>query len=246
MVLCVPEVEKRRDYSVQLIDQYTFNYGYIGSRMTGNGPGCYVVAAPRWDGAVPVSIREGFRSETDFSLAIYRTQLFGPGDIDRVKKIQARFTVQPLSAFAKHQAPAAPIPINFPGFTEDAFKTDFIRYLNFLLQFCPVAAEERDLRGRFTEIGIQPGRSFEFATLAAADRAAIADGVARGYDEISKRRDQLGKDENGWRAGSSFGTRAFYHGDYLLRAAAALAGDGELRTHGSIGRTRARHDHDMP
>jgi hypothetical protein len=29
---------------------------------------------------------------------------------------------------------------------------------------------------------------------------------------------------NGWRVGSSFGNRAFYHGDNLLRAAAAMAG----------------------
>jgi hypothetical protein len=32
VVLCVPEIEKRRYYTVQLVDMYTFNYGYIGSR----------------------------------------------------------------------------------------------------------------------------------------------------------------------------------------------------------------------
>src|SRR5579862_2316278 len=36
LVLCVPEVERDRYYSVQLIDMYTFNVGYIGSRTTGN------------------------------------------------------------------------------------------------------------------------------------------------------------------------------------------------------------------
>jgi hypothetical protein len=39
IVLCVPEVEKGRYYAVQLADMYSFNYGYIGSRATGNGPG---------------------------------------------------------------------------------------------------------------------------------------------------------------------------------------------------------------
>ncbi len=46
LVLCVPAVDKKRYYSVQLIDMYTFNYGYIGSRATGNGAGCYMVAGP--------------------------------------------------------------------------------------------------------------------------------------------------------------------------------------------------------
>jgi hypothetical protein len=48
IVLCVPEVEKGRYYSVQLVDIYTFNYGYIGSRATGNGAGCYMIAGPDW------------------------------------------------------------------------------------------------------------------------------------------------------------------------------------------------------
>jgi len=36
-VICNPEIEKGRYFSVQLIDMYTFNYGYMGSRTTGNG-----------------------------------------------------------------------------------------------------------------------------------------------------------------------------------------------------------------
>jgi hypothetical protein len=40
-------------------------------------------------------------SEAQFSLLIYRTQLFGPDDIDNVKKIQAGYTVGPLSSYAR-------------------------------------------------------------------------------------------------------------------------------------------------
>ena len=39
IVISVPAVEKKRYYSVQLIDGNTFNYGYIGSRATGNDAG---------------------------------------------------------------------------------------------------------------------------------------------------------------------------------------------------------------
>ena len=41
MVISVPAVEKERYYSVQLCDGNTFNYGYIGSRATGNEAGDY-------------------------------------------------------------------------------------------------------------------------------------------------------------------------------------------------------------
>ena len=48
MVLTVPAIEKQRYFSVQLIDAYTHNFGYIGSRTTGNDGGSFLVAGPRW------------------------------------------------------------------------------------------------------------------------------------------------------------------------------------------------------
>ena len=78
MVLCMPAIEKARYYDVQLIDLYTNNFGYIGSRATGNGAGCYLVSGPEWQGEKPPGIAKSFRSETQLGLVIYRTQLFNP------------------------------------------------------------------------------------------------------------------------------------------------------------------------
>ena len=58
IVLCVPKIEKSRYYVVQLVDMYTFNYAYIGSRATGNDAGCFVVAGPDWKGDTPAGIRK--------------------------------------------------------------------------------------------------------------------------------------------------------------------------------------------
>ena len=58
LVLCVPKVEKSRYYVVQLIDMYTFNYGYIGSRSTGNDAGCYMIAGPDCKGDTPAGIKK--------------------------------------------------------------------------------------------------------------------------------------------------------------------------------------------
>jgi hypothetical protein len=212
IVLCVPAVEKRRYYSIQLTDMYAFNYGYVGSRATGNDAGCYMVSGPDWKGEVPAGIAKVFPSETQFSLAIYRTQLFDPADIENVKKVQAGYRVQPLSAFLKQPAPPAPLAPKFPVFSESAFKTDFIAYLNFLMQFTPPVPEETALRARFAEIGIAPRKPYEFKSLPLEDRIGVGLGIKDGFESIQKRRNEIGTEANG------------YHGDYPLRAAAALAG----------------------
>jgi len=88
IVITVPVIEQNRYFSVQLIDQYTFNFDYMGSRTTGNDGGSFLVAGPNWKGETPAGIKKVFKCETEFALAIYRTQLFNPADIDNVKKIQ--------------------------------------------------------------------------------------------------------------------------------------------------------------
>ena len=113
LVLTVPAIDPKRYYSIQLIDAYTFNFDYIGSRATGNESGSFLVAGPGWKGATPKGIKKVFRSETELVFATYRTQLFDPADIDNVKKVQAGYKVQPLSAFLHQPAPAAKAKKNF-------------------------------------------------------------------------------------------------------------------------------------
>ena len=67
VVLSVPAVEKKRYYSVMLCDGNTFNYGYIGSRATGNEAGDYMVVGPDWKGETPPGIKKVFHSTTQFS-----------------------------------------------------------------------------------------------------------------------------------------------------------------------------------
>ncbi len=224
LVLCVPAVDPKRYYSVQLTDLYSFNVGYIGSRATGSKAGCYLVAGPGWTGDAPKGIAKVFTLETTFGLAIYRTQLFSPSDMPNVIKVQDGYKVQPLSAYLGQPAPAAAPRIDFPKFTDAAFKTDFPAYLNFLLQFAPTVPSEDSIRARFAKIGIAPGLPFAFDSLKDADKAAFGLGAKEGYKSIDDRRNAIGKVVNGWHVGAAFGDRAFFKGDYTLRAAAALAG----------------------
>src|SRR5262245_44338290 len=78
LVFTVPAVDKGRYYSLQVIDAYTFNFAYVGSRATGNDAGSYLLAGPNWKGEKPERIKDILRSETDFAFILYRTQLFNP------------------------------------------------------------------------------------------------------------------------------------------------------------------------
>jgi hypothetical protein len=198
----------------------------MGSRTTGNGAGSYMVAGPSWEGQTPPGIAKVFRSETDFSFALYRTQLFSPADIDNVKKVQAGYKAQTLSDFLRKPAPPPAPEVRWPRIDKKLARANPLAYVSFLLQFCPTAgpaAVEKSLRSRFRKIGIEAGKPFPADTLSADDKKEVQQGVIRGYLKIKERISTLGKDENGWRVGASFGDRTFYKGDWLLRAAAAMA-----------------------
>lgn len=224
IVLSVPAVEKRRYYAVQLTDGNTFNYGYIGSRATGSEAGDYLVAGPDWKGEAPPGIKKVFRSSTQFSAAIYRTQLFDPADMPNVVKVQAGYEVRPLSAYLKQPAPpAAPTP-SFPKIDKELVKTNFFEYLDFALQFAPAGPEEQAIRAKLARIGIGSGKTFDFKALSLEHKAEVGLGMKEGEAKVTKAADSVGKDINGWRVGTAFGDRAYYHGDWLLRASAAKAG----------------------
>ncbi|MGY6276069.1 DUF1254 domain-containing protein [Methylomonas sp. MgM2] len=227
MVLCMPEIDKERYYDVQLVDLYTFNYGYIGSRATGNGAGCFMVTGPDWQGQTPPGIVKAFHSETQFSFVIYRTQLFNPEDMDNVKKIQAEYRLQPLSAFLGQPAPPAAPAVDWPPFSREAFSSRFTEYLSFLLQFCPTAgpaAVEESLRTRFAKIGISANGASGQKELPPELQAALNDGVKAAFAKIEQTAEHVGTVVNGWQIGSAAGSREFYNGNWALRAAAAKLG----------------------
>jgi hypothetical protein len=224
MVISVPAVAKRRYYSVQLIDGNTYNYGYIGSRATGSEPGDYLVVGPGWKGKTPADIKKVFSSTTPFSLAVFRTQLFNPKDMPNVEKVQAGYKAQPLSTFLKQPAPPAAPKIDFRPATTAGIKKNYYEYLNAALEFVPPAPEEKDVRARLASIGIGPGKNFEFKDLSLEHKAAVLLGMKAGDDKVDKWLASGVKNINGWNIGSFFGDRAFYNGDWLMRAGAAKGG----------------------
>jgi hypothetical protein len=224
MVLSIPAVEKPRYFSVMHCDGNTFNYGYMGSRTTGAEPGDYLVAGPDWKGETPAGIKKVFRSSTQFSAAAYRTQLFSPEDMPNVVKIQSGYKAQPLSAFLNQPAPAAAPKIDFPKIDKAMVKTNFFDYLDFALQFAPAGPEEKEIRARLASIGIGAGKTFDFKDLSLEHKAAVGLGMKQGAEKVDKAVAGIGKSINGWGIYTAFGDRAFFNGNWLLRAAGAKIG----------------------
>jgi len=224
IVLSVPAVEKDRYYSVMLEDGNTFIYGYIGSRATGSEAGDYMVVGPEWKGDTPAGIKKVFRSSTQFSLAAYRTQLFNPADMPNVKKVQAGYKVQTLSAYLKQPAPPAAPKIHFPKIDAKLAKTRFFEYLAFSLQFAPPGPEEEAIRAKLAKIGIVAGKPVGHHKLPRKVRDAVASGLKSGQAKVKKYLETASKVENGWKITSLFGDRAYFDGDWMKRAAGAMAG----------------------
>jgi len=132
--------------------------------------------------------------------------------------------VQPLSVFLKQPAPPAAPSIDFVPANTPGIKANFFEYLDAALQFVPETPEDKAIRAKLASIGIGPGKTFAFKELSAEHKAAVALGMKEGDEKVDKYLASGFKDINGWKVGSAFGDRAFYNGNWLLRAAAAKGG----------------------
>jgi hypothetical protein len=225
IVLTVPAIEKKRYFSIQLIDAYTHNFAYIGSRATGNDGGSFLIAGPGWKGATPKGVKKVIRSETELVLAVYRTQLFNPDDLDNVKKVQAGYQAQPLSVFLGQPAPKAAPAVDFiKPLTADQQKTSprFFNILDFTLEFCPTHPSEKELMARFAKIGVGAGKNFDASKLAPEVQTAIAQGMADAWDDYAKLQKRV--DAKEVTSGDMFGTREYLKNNYLYRMAGAVLG----------------------
>jgi hypothetical protein len=186
-VLTVPAIEKERYFSVQLIDAYTFNFDYIGSRTPATRAAASCSPGRAGKARRPRASRRSFARRPNWSFAAYRTQLFNPGDLDNVKKVQAGYKAQPLSAFLGQPAPKAAPAIDFikpltPA--EEKTSPQFFNILNFVLQFCPTVPSETELMARFAKIGVGAGKTFDASKLSPEMKTAIEQGMADAWADL--------------------------------------------------------------
>jgi hypothetical protein len=224
LVLTLPKIEDNRYYSVQLIDLYTQNFAYLGTRSTGNNGGHYMIAGPNWKGQQPVDVDRVVYSESNIAYALYRTQLFDEKDLNKVKQIQNGYKVQSLSSYVKQAAPAKAPKIDWPKpMASMSEGPQLFRYLNFMLAFAAPQDSEKDLLARFATIGIAPGAPFKVNQLSTEQRKALEDGIADAKAEFAAfKKDKL--DTQQVAVGDLFGNRDHLNNNYLYRYAGADVG----------------------
>ena len=200
LVLTVPPIEQDRYYSLQFVDGYTYNFAYVGSRTTGNGGGKYLLAGPNWKGEKPEGVDEVIRSDTDLAFVLYRTQLFGPSDIEKVKKIQAGYQVTPLSAFL-NQPPPTPAPADRLRATADSRSAAHLAAVLRDPQLRPAVRPDAARRSRAARPVRQASASaatggFDADKLSPEMRPAIEAGMADAwaeFDALKKEKVDTGK-----------------------------------------------------
>jgi len=222
LVVTVPKIETSRYYTGQLVDLYTYNFAYLGTRAFGNDGGTFLIAGPGWNGATPAGVKSVIRSETQFAYALFRTQLFNAADLPRVNKIQDGYKAMPLSAYLKQPAPAAAPAINWPKIGELPAGADIFPYVNFVFQFCPPNASESALLARFAKLNIGPGRIFDINKFSPEVQQAIQDGIKDSSVDLASMMQKINADQVS--SGEFFGTRDFLQANYLYRYVGAKLG----------------------
>ena len=226
-ILKVPEITDDRYYSFQIIDMYTHNVDYVGTRKTGFGAGNYMFVGPYWSGKTPKGIEKVIQSEGNYLLALGRTQVFGLEDAETAQAIMENYKVVSYNEFTgqseteTHSTPPAYPPYN----AENVKNENFIAYLNALMSQGEIHPTEKELFKKFSKIGIVPGQTFNSADFDPEIIKAINEGIASGTEKMIEASTKLGEIKNGWQLVSGvFGNREAMQGRYLTRAAAAYFG----------------------
>ncbi len=218
LVIGLPAIPQGRYFSLQFVDLCTWNFAYLSARASGSNGGKFLLAGPSWKGVLPKGVVKHVQSETEFVLVIFRAQVIDAGDLVNVKKIQAQYTVQTLSNYLGKPASASAPPAFPPFDSEKAKSLEFFDYLAFLLQFCPLRAADEGIRERLTNIGVEPGVSFNPAAMWSEMREAIQIGMKQGLKAIETNLAEAKTPSD------LFGSRHSTKNNYLNRASAAMFG----------------------
>ena len=222
VVLTIPKIDQDRYFTFQLIDFYSHNFGYIGTRITGNDGGDFLIAGPNWDGKIPEGITGTRQAETDYVSILARTQVKSHDDVSNTLEIMKKYELKSLSEYIGKQKPDNPPQTSFiPWDSEKAYGSEFINYLNLILTWSEIHPSEKQMFSEFSKIGINAGKNIEFNQ---SEKMIINEATLSAMQKIQEGIFVLGQFENGWLVLDAFGDREFHGANYLNRSVAALYG----------------------
>jgi hypothetical protein len=229
VIVSAPETGGRY-YLLPMLDMWTDVFASPGSRTTGTQAGDFLIAPPGWNGAVPAGTSR-IDAPTPYVWVIGRTKTDGPSDYDAVHKIQAGYKVTPLSDWGRTPKPVEvkidpAVDMKTPPKVQvDTMAADkYFAYAAELLKVNPHHITDQPIVARMQRIGIDPGKSFDFAALDPAVQKALSSAPADALKLMEWKVETLARVANGWSMNTD--TMGVYGNYYLKRAIIAREGLG--------------------
>jgi len=229
MIVSVPDTHGRY-YLLEMLGMWTDVFAAPGKRTSGTGAGQFAVTGPEWEGDLPDGVVQ-LRATTPYVWVVGRTQTNGPSDYAAVHKVQDGLALTPLSNFGK-EPPAIEATID-PSVdmktppsqqVQNMSPQDHFRYAASLMELHPPHISDGSLLLRMKRIGLEPGKSFDFASLDPELQTAVTEGVKAGQSAIHTYAPKIARIVNGWQM--NIETMGVYGNSYLKRAVIAMAGLG--------------------
>ena len=229
LVIAAPDTAGRF-YLLPMLDMWSDVFASPGWRTTGTHAAQFLVTPPGWTGTVPPGMTQ-LPAPTPFVWIIGRTKTDGAADYAAVHKIQAGYTVTPLSRLGK-EAEAISVKID-PGVdmktppkiqVDTMSAGDYFAYAAELLKVNPPHITDQPMLAQIKRIGIEPGKPFNLDALDPDVKAALATVPKDAQALMAWKLPTLARVENGWSMNTD--TMGVYGNYYLKRAIVAQVGLG--------------------
>jgi len=229
LVIAAPDTAGRF-YLLPMLDMWSDVFASPGWRTTGTDAAQFLVTPPGWTGTVPAGLNH-LPAPTPFVWVIGRTKTDGAADYAAVHKIQAGYTVTPLSRLGKTAEPVSvTIDPTVDMKTPPKIQVDTMSVANYfayaaeLLKVHPAHGTDQPILAQMKRIGIESGKPFKLSSLDPEIQAALQT-VPEDAQALMKWKVQtLARVVNGWSMNTD--TMGVYGNYYLKRAIVAQVGLG--------------------
>jgi len=228
-VVSAPDTDGRF-YLLPMLDMWSDVFASPGWRTTGTQAGQFLVTPPGWTGSVPAGLSH-MPAPTSFVWIIGRTKTDGAADYAAVHKIQAGYSVTPLSRLGKEpEAVSVKIDPAVDMKTPPKIQVDslsagnYFTYAAELLKLNPPHSTDQPMLAQLKRIGIEVGKPFNLEALDPSIQAALQTVPEDAQALMKWKVPTLARVVNGWSMNTD--TMGVYGNYYLKRAIVAQEGLG--------------------
>jgi hypothetical protein len=229
LVIAAPDTDGRF-YLLPMLDMWTDVFASPGWRTTGTEAGQFLVTPPGWTGTVPAGMSH-LPAPTPFVWIIGRTKTDGAADYAAVHKIQAGYTVTPLSRLGKEpEAVTVKVDPAVDMKTPPKIQVDsmsaahYFTYAAELLKVNPPHSTDQPMLAQLKRIGIEAGKPFNMDALDPKIQAALQTVPQDAQALMTWKVPTLAREVNGWSMNTD--TMGVYGNYYLKRAIVTQMGLG--------------------